>query len=136
MLAKPWALEHLTGDGWLLLLTRLTRLFAYGSLSVVLVLYLTGLGLTEAQTGLLLSLTLVGDTAISLFFTTRADRMGRRRTLRIGAWLMVAAGLVFASTRNFLLLALAGTLGVLSPSGNEVGPFSGFGKSLWNLRRF
>ena len=97
MSAKPRALQRLTRDGWLLLLTRLTRLLAYGSLSVVLVLYLTGLGLSETQTGLLLSLTLVGDTGISLFLTTRADRIGRRRTLRIGALLMVA-GLVFAST--------------------------------------
>lgn len=39
------------------------------------------------------------------------------------AILMAAAGLAFACTRNFLLLILAGTIGVISPSGNEVGPF-------------
>jgi MFS family permease len=36
---------------------------------------------------------------------------------------MAAAGVAFASTTNFLLLLIAGTIGVLSPSGNEVGPF-------------
>ena len=36
---------------------------------------------------------------------------------------MAAAGLVFASTRSLWLLVLAGTIGVISPSGNEVGPF-------------
>jgi len=36
---------------------------------------------------------------------------------------MIAAGLVFAATRNFWLLLLAGIIGVVSPSGNEVGPF-------------
>src|SRR5207247_1131448 len=61
--------------------------------------------------------------AVSLFLTTRADRIGRRRMLVIGALLMVAAGLVFASTRTLWLLVLAGTIGVISPSGHEVGPF-------------
>lgn len=107
----------------LLLFTRSLRLFAYGALSVVLVVYLTSLGFTTSQIGLLLTLTLVGDTAVSLVLTTHADRVGRRRMLIGGAVLMALAGLVFALTSNFLVLVLAGTLGVISPSGNEVGPF-------------
>jgi MFS family permease len=122
-LIVPTVLRQLPLDGWLLFTTRFLRLFAYGSLSVVLVFYLVGLGLSEPQTGTLLTLTLIGDTVISLFLTTRADRFGRRRTLVAGAALMAAAGLIFASTHALWLLALAGTLGVISPSGNEVGPF-------------
>src|SRR5690349_817702 len=117
------ALRNLTRDGWLLFLTRFARLFAYGSLSVVLVLYLTSIGLSESQTGLLLTLTLAGDTFVSLWLTTRADRIGRRLVLRIGSILMVAAGVTFAATGHLLLLVIAGTIGVISPSGNEVGPF-------------
>ncbi len=116
-------LRSLTRDAWLLFATRFIRLFAYGSLSVVLVFYLVGLGLSEPQIGLLLTSTLVGDTVVSLFLTTRADRMGRRRMLMIGAALMVAAGLVFASATAFWILVIAGTVGVISPSGHEVGPF-------------
>jgi MFS family permease len=119
----PIALKRLTRDAWLLFATRFTRLFAYGSLSVVLVFYLIGLGLNTSQTGLLLTLTLAGDTVVSLFLTTRADRIGRRRTLIVGAVLMAGAGVAFASTRNLWLLLLAGTIGVISPSGHEVGPF-------------
>jgi MFS family permease len=119
----PGALRILTRDGYLLFITRFLRLFAYGSLSVVLVFYLIGLGLSESQTGLLLTLTLVGDTVISLYLTTRADRIGRRRMLIVGAILMAAAGLAFACTKNLVLLIIAGTIGVISPSGNEVGPF-------------
>jgi len=119
----PSALRALPRDGWLLFLTRLTRLFAYGSLSVVLVFYLTSLGLSASQTGMLLTLTLAGDTVVSLYLTTRADRIGRRRMLIIGAILMAAAGLTFACTSNLVFLILAGTIGVISPSGNEVGPF-------------
>jgi MFS family permease len=116
-------LQVLTPDGWLLFLTRFTRLFAYGSLSLILVFYLTGLGLSEFQTGTLFTLTLLGDTVVSLYLATRADRIGRRRVLIIGAILMAAAGLAFACTSNFLFLIIAGTIGVISPSGNEVGPF-------------
>src|SRR6267143_886852 len=119
----PSALNTLTSDGWLLFLTRFIRLFAYGSLSVILVFYLVGLGLSEAQTGLLLTLTLVGDMVVSLYLTTQADRIGRRRMLIAGAILMAGAGLAFAITRDFLFLVIAGTIGVISPSGNEVGPF-------------
>jgi len=82
-----------------------------------------GLGLTTAQIGLLLTLTLAGDLVVSLCLTTRADRIGRRRMLVAGAILMAAAGLAFACTRNFLFLIIAGTIGVISPSGHEVGPF-------------
>ena len=117
------ALRHLSSDAWLLFATRFTRLFAYGGLSVVLVLYLISMGLTEAETGLLLTLTLLGDTLVSLYLTTQADRIGRRRMLIVGAALMAAAGLAFAFTRQMWLLAIAGTVGVISPSGQEVGPF-------------
>ena len=122
-LVIPDALRHLTRDAWLLFATRFIRLFAYGALSVVLVFYLVGLGLSEPQTGMLLTLTLVGDTIVSLYLTTRADRIGRRRMMIIGAALMTAAGIAFALTTRLWLLIVAGTIGVISPSGNEVGPF-------------
>ncbi len=98
-------------------------MFGYGFLAVILVLYLQSLGLDGASIGLLLGLTLLGDAAISLLLTTRADRFGRRRTLFLGSLLMVGAGIAFASTDLFPVLLVAATLGVLSPSGNEVGPF-------------
>ena len=117
------AFQSLTRDGRLLFATRFVRLFAYGALSVVLVLYLVGLGLTESDTGVLLTATLLGDTLVSLCLTTRADRIGRRRMLVIGAMLMAGAGVTFAFTRQMWLLVIAGTIGVISPSGQEVGPF-------------
>ena len=119
----PVALRVLPRDAVVLFLTRFIRLFAYGALSVVLVFYLVSLGHTETQVGMLMTLTLAGDIAMSLLLTTRADRMGRRRTLFAGAILMAGAGMAFASTRNLLFLIVAGTIGVISPSGNEVGPF-------------
>lgn len=113
----------LSENGRILFSTRILRLFAYGFLSVILALYLSQLGLNEVNIGLLLTLTLLGDTAISLWITTNADRIGRRRMLISGAILMILAAALFAATRNYYLLLLAATIGVISPSGNEVGPF-------------
>lgn len=102
---------------------RALRLFAYGFVAVVLVLYLADLGFGTRRIGLLIALTYLGDAAISLWLTTRADRWGRRRVLQYGSALMIASGGIFALSRNFWVLAVAGTIGVISPSGNEVGPF-------------
>jgi MFS family permease len=103
--------------------TRSLRMAAYGAISVILVLYLSELGLGEARIGLLLTLTLLGDTGVSLFLTTHADRLGRKRTLMAGAGLMLLAGVAFALSGDFFVLLIAATIGVISPSGYEVGPF-------------
>jgi MFS family permease len=110
-------------DILLLFATRFARMFAYGLVSIVLVLYLTRIGLDEREAGLLLSLTLAGDLFVSLWMTTRADRIGRRKMLVAGALLMSLAGLTFALSRSFLVLLAAAIVGVISPSGNEIGPF-------------
>ncbi len=110
-------------DVTLLFTTRIIRLFCYGFLSVILVLYLAETGLTEKQIGLLFTFTLAGDAGISLWLTTHADGFGRKRTLLIGALLMLGAGIVFILTNNILVLMVAAIIGVISPSGNEIGPF-------------
>lgn len=110
-------------DITLLFATRIIRLFCYGFLSLILALYLAETGVTEKQIGLLFTLTLAGDAGITLWLTTSADRFGRRRTLLIGALLMLGAGIVFILTNNIIVLIAAAIIGVISPSGNEIGPF-------------
>ncbi|MHB8626849.1 MAG: MFS transporter [Aggregatilineales bacterium] len=117
------ALTTLTSDGRLLFATRMVRLFAYGFLAIVLGLYLAQVGLTDTQIGLLLSLTLLGDAAVSLPISIVADRLGRRRMLIAGSGFMIFAGVVFALTSDITLLTIAAIIGTVSPSGNEVGPF-------------
>jgi len=112
-----------TSDIPILFATRIIRLFCYGFLSVILAFYLAESGLSVARIGLLFTATLIGDAAISLWLTTSADRWGRRKTLITGALLMMGAGLGFILTRNYILLIIAAVIGVISPSGNEIGPF-------------
>ncbi|HEX2470067.1 MAG TPA: MFS transporter [Candidatus Limnocylindrales bacterium] len=117
------SLRGLGPDGRALFALRTMRMFGYGFLAVVLVLYLDAAGLDPLAIGAVLTLTLVGDTVLSLWLTTHADRYGRRRVLVVSSLLVVVAGAVFALTDWLPLLVLAGIIGVISPTGNEVGPF-------------
>jgi MFS family permease len=55
--------------------------------------------------------------------TLFADAVGRKTVLLLGAALMAASGAVFALSDNFWLILAAAVLGVISPSGKEIGPF-------------
>jgi MFS family permease len=107
----------------LLFLARILRMFSFGALAVVLVLYLTSRGLSTARVGILFSLTLIGDTVLSLWMTTSADRLGRRAMLIAGGLLMAATGLLFAVSGNFVVLLITAIIGVISPAAGEAGPF-------------
>src|SRR5687767_4610990 len=117
------SLRGLDRNGRALFAMRTLRMFGYGFLAVTLVLYLDASGLDAWAIGIVLTLTLIGDTIVSLWLTTHADRLGRRRVLVAGSILMVVAGVVFAATDWVPLLIVAATIGVISPTGNEVGPF-------------
>ncbi len=114
---------RLLADFPLLFATRILRLFGYGLFSIILVIYLAAIGLSKAQIGLLLSLTLIGDVFVSLWITLNADSFGRKRMLMFSSLLIVLAGVLFVLTNNFIVLLLAAIIGVISPSGNEIGPF-------------
>src|SRR4029078_11815302 len=104
------SLRGLDRNGRLLFAMRTLRMFGYGFLAVGLVLYLAAAGLDPLAIGIVLTLTLIGDTIISLWLTTNADRLGRRRVLIAGAALMIVAGIVFACARVVPPLILAGAL--------------------------
>src|SRR6185295_18277161 len=123
MLSHNTRKEIMSRDIITLFSTRIIRLFCYGFLSLVLTLYLLETGLTTVQTGLIFAFTLAGDAGITLLLTTHADRFGRKRSPLLGALLMLGAGAVFLLTQNIILLIGAAIIGVISPSGNEIGPF-------------
>jgi MFS family permease len=111
-------------DVYILILARYVRLFAYGAVALILALYFQELGFSDEQIGLFMSLTLLGDVFISLLLTLVADYIGRRTILLFGALAMAASGAVFATTSNYIALLMAAIIGVISPSGNEIGPFN------------
>jgi MFS family permease len=107
----------------ILILTKILRMFSYGAISVIFYNVLIYKGVEIKDVGILQSLISFGDIVISLYLTTRADKIGRRKTLIIGAMLKIFTGLCYALSDNFILLAISGVLGVISASGSEIGPF-------------
>lgn len=110
-------------DAWLIILSRSCRMFAYGASSLVLALFFAELGISDEHIGLFMTLTLLGDVALSLLLTQIADRVGRRRTLFAGSVLMVLSGTTFALCENYWILLLAAVLGVISATGGDFAPF-------------
>lgn len=70
-----------------------------------------------------MTLTLLGDVLLGTLLTLVADRIGRRRVLLFGSFLMATSGLTFAIFENFWILLLAAIVGVISVTGGDFGPF-------------
>lgn len=70
-----------------------------------------------------MTLTLLGDVFLGTFLTLIADRMGRRKVLLGGSFLMIFSGIIFATFENFWILLFAAVVGVVSVTGGDFGPF-------------
>ena len=105
-------------------------MFAYGFNALILALFFQSLSFTDSSIGAFYTLTLLGDVALSLFLTLVADSLGRRRILMFGAGLMVVSGIAFALSGNYLVLLASAVVGVISPSGSEIGPFRAVEESM------
>jgi MFS family permease len=116
-------LTHGTRDIYVILISRFLRMYAYGGAALVLGIFLYTAGNNGTQIGSFMTMTLLGDAVISYFLTVMADKIGRRRVLRIGCGLMTMAGVVFTFSKNYYLLLLAAIFGVITPGAHEVGPF-------------
>ncbi|KAL7622072.1 hypothetical protein AAE478_007573 [Parahypoxylon ruwenzoriense] len=117
-------------DVKLLCAQRFVRMFAYGVSTLILVAYLDALAVPKPRIGLFMTLTLIGDTCASFFLTLFADAVGRRAVLALGAALMSASGVVFALFDSYWVLLAAAVVGVISPNGNEIGPFRAIEESI------
>ena len=84
-------------DGIAAFMSRFLRMFNYGAISPVFYLYLTRIGFSTIDVGTLLTAILCGDLVITLWLSTRADRIGRRATL-------VAASLLKILVRDACML--------------------------------
>lgn len=113
----------LSRDGIISFFTRILRMFNYGAIAPVFFLYCLKIGLSELQIGGLLTAILIGDLVITLWLSTNADRVGRKRILILASLLKIVAGVSFAFSTNFYVLVIAGIVGVISTSGGEIGPF-------------
>lgn len=84
---------------------------------------MAGAGLSPAEVGLLFTVALAAGAVSATAVPPLADRWGYRRVLVACAGLMAFSGAVLAMTPPFGLLLLVAALGLVSPAGQEVGPF-------------
>ncbi|KAI1169993.1 major facilitator superfamily domain-containing protein [Nemania sp. FL0916] len=122
---------HATGrNGYLIILARTCRMFAYGTNALFLAIFFSALGISDHQIGIFMTLTLVGDVFLGTLLSLVADRIGRRRVLLGGSFLMITSGVIFAYFENFWMLLLGAVVGVISITGGDFGPFRSIEESV------
>ncbi|HMC70065.1 MAG TPA: MFS transporter, partial [Mycobacteriales bacterium] len=106
-----------------LVVARAIRGFADGFASVLLARYLTDLGFSGAQIGVIVTATLLGSAVLTLAAGFRLTRFGARSVLLWSCVLMAATGAGFGAVTWFWLLVVVGFVGTLNPSGGDVSLF-------------
>ncbi len=106
-----------------LLIAKGLRAFGDGYVSLLLPLYLLGLGFGPLQVGIIATTTLVGSGLLTLLVGLHAWRYHYRSLLLAAAALMAFTGLGFALLTDFWPLLLVALVGTLNPSSGDVSVF-------------
>jgi len=105
----------------LLYAARCLRGFGDGFAVIILPAYLSALGLTPAQIGLVATASLFGTAVFTLLVGLIAPRHDLRNMLLLGAALMVFTGIVFPSFEHWMLIAAVAFIGTINPSTGDIG---------------
>jgi MFS family permease len=114
--ARSSAIKHL-------LVARALRDFGDGFVAVLLPVYLTALGLSPFQVGLVATAALFGSALVTLGVGMIGSRYDHRRLLVAAAMLMVATGVAFAVVDAYAVLLVVAFAGTINPSGGSVSVF-------------
>jgi MFS family permease len=118
-----WLPPETTPDAAVLVAARGVRAFGDGFVSVLLPVYLLGLGFDGFQIGAVATATLVGSSALTLLVGFIAHRFRARPLLSSAALLMVATGIGFVLVHGFWPLLIVAFVGTLNPSSGDVSVF-------------
>jgi MFS family permease len=121
--AWRWLPPETTSDAAVLLTARGVRAFADGFISVLLPVYLLGLGFDGLQIGAVATATLIGSAALTLLVGLVAHRFRARPLLASAAVLMAATGAAFVLVHDFWPLLVVAFVGTLNPSSGDVSVF-------------
>ncbi len=120
---RHWLPSSATPDAAVLLSSRGVRAFADGFVSVLLPVYLLGLGFDGLQIGAVATATLVGSAALTLLVGFIAHRFRARPLLSSAALLMAVTGAGFAVVHGFWPLLVVAFVGTLNPWSGDVSVF-------------
>jgi MFS family permease len=101
---------------------RALRGFGDGFAIIILPVYLSVIGLTAPQIGLVATASLLGTALLTLAVGMIAPRFELRSLLLAGAALAVMTGLAFPAIESFAFVLLVSFVGSLNPSGGDLGP--------------
>ncbi len=118
-----WLPPETTPDAAVLVAARGVRAFGDGFVSVLLPVYLLGLGFDGFQIGAVATATLVGSSALTLLVGFIAHRFRARPLLSSAALLMIATGVGFVLVHGFWPLLIVAFVGTLNPSSGDVSVF-------------
>jgi MFS family permease len=105
------------------IVARAIRAFADGFAAVLLARYLRHIGFDGLQIGVIVTATLLGSAALTLWAGLRLNRWGAQRVLFASCALMALTGIGFATVTRFWPLVIVGFIGTLNPSGGDVSLF-------------
>lgn len=111
-------------DARLLLAARALRAFGDGYVSLLLPYYLTLLGYSALEIGLMVTATLLGSGLMTLTIGFIAHRHSTRHLLLAASVLMAATGFTASVFTDFWPLLIIAVIGTLNPAANDVTPFS------------
>jgi MFS family permease len=97
------------------------RGFGDGFAVVILPAYLTALGLTPFQIGIVATAALLGSSLLTLAMGFFAPKHDLHNLLLFGAVLMIATGLVFPNVQHIMLIILVAFFGTINPSSGDTG---------------
>ena len=106
-----------------LLVAKGLRAFGDGYVSLLLPLYLLGLGFSPLQVGIIATTTLIGSGLLTLVVGLHAWRYHYRSLLLAASLLMAGTGFGFALLTDFWPLLLVALVGTLNPSSGDVSVF-------------
>ena len=119
-----WLPAGTSRDATLILWARGVRAFTDGYVALLVPYYLTLLGYSALQVGLIATVTLLGSGVISLLAGLFAYRFRLQALLTLACMLMLVTGLGFAVITDFWPLVVIAAVGALNPSGGDAGVFT------------
>jgi len=125
-----WLPPGTAPDAALILIARGIRAFTDGYVALLLPYYLTLLGYSALEVGLIATATLLGSGLLTLLVGVFAYRFRLHALLTIACLMMLGTGFGFATVTEFLPLLLIGVIGTLNPSNGDVSVFSPLEQSL------
>jgi MFS family permease len=104
-------------------LARALRDFGDGFVAILLPVYLTALGFSAFDVGVVATLALFGSALLTLVAGFLAARYDVRGLLLVTSALMIASGLAYAAANDYAVLLIVAFVGTINPSGGSTSVF-------------